>query len=237
MTIGGLAWGLGLAVISGDLQIEHAWCDWNREIPQIAGAYVPPWMAQHPHLHGLAWSAAGALLAAGGIWVVRAVSSAAIGRETMGLGDVTLMAMIGSFLGWQPVVFVLLLAPLCALAWQVVARIANLVCRTDPTASHRPYIPYGPYLCLATYVVLLAWRRIWMFEITFGRAARPEDRLATFALRRLFGDWVSLAVIAAAMLGGLIVLLALRKAYRAIPVTRRAAPAAEPQSSPEVTTD
>ena len=268
VTLGGLAWGLGLAVISGDLQIEHAWCDWNQEIPQIAGAYIPPWMARYPHWHGLVWSAAGAVVAAGGIWIVRGVSSAVIRRETMGLGDVTLMAMIGSFLGWQPVVFVLLLAPLGALAWQVVARTVSLACRaaartvpnrprvweTDrtprngaatsggpgdaPAASFRPYIPYGPYLCLATYVVLLAWRKIWMFEISFGHAARPEDRLATFAVRRLFGDWVSLVVIAAGMLGGLIVLLALRRAYRAIPVTRRsAARGADSQVPPDVTTD
>jgi leader peptidase (prepilin peptidase)/N-methyltransferase len=272
VTIGGLVWGLALAVISGDLQIEHVWCDWNREIPQIAGAYIPPWMALHPHSHGLVWSAAGALVAAGGIWVVRGVSSAVIGRETMGLGDVTLMAMIGSFLGWQPVVFVLLLAPLCAIAWQVIARTPSLVWRATvgivsrrgrmlhparaadntevtapetsmvsgpaPAASWRPFVPYGPYLCLATYVVLLAWRKIWMFEIAFGAAGRPGDRLATFSVRRLFGDWISLAVMAAGMLGGLILLLVLRRAYRAIPVTRRRVAArADAKAASDVTTD
>jgi leader peptidase (prepilin peptidase)/N-methyltransferase len=256
VTIGGLAWGVGLAVISGDLQIEHAWCDWNQEIPQIAGAYIPPWMAEHPHLHGLVWSVTGALAAAGGIWMVRGISSAVIGQETMGLGDVTLMAMIGSFLGWQPIVFVLLLAPLCAVLWQAVARTTSLLTRaaagmvrrrspsggpdpaSSPAAAARPYVPYGPYLCLATYVVLLAWRRIWMFELSFGHAARPDDRLTTFAVRRLFGDWVSLGVIAAGMLGGLVILLALRRAYRAIPVTRRrAAQTAEPSGPPDVTAD
>jgi leader peptidase (prepilin peptidase)/N-methyltransferase len=242
VTMGGLAWGLGLAIISGDLQIEHAWCDWNQEVPQIAGAYIPRWMSEHPHLHGLVWSVAGALAAAGGIWAVRGVSSAVIGQETMGLGDVTLMAMIGSFLGWQPVVFVVLLAPLCAVMWQVAGGISSRLARgvislvrrrtrrlpslgAEPDDSRpeafRPYSPYGPYLCLATYVVLLAWRRIWMFELSFGQAARPDDRLTTFAVRRLFGDWVSLAVIVAGMLGGLTVLLVVRRAYRAIPVTRR----------------
>jgi leader peptidase (prepilin peptidase)/N-methyltransferase len=232
-----MGWGIGLAFVSGDLQIEHGWCDWNQEVPQIAGAYIPAWMARHPHWHGLVWSTAGAVVAAGGTWIVRGVSSAVVGRETMGLGDVTLMAMIGSFLGWQPVVFVLLLAPLCALAWQAVAHLTMMV-HGPASASFRPYIPYGPYLCLAAYVVLLSWRKIWMFEVSFGHAARPEDRLATFAVRRLFGDWVSLAVIAAGMLGGLVVLLVLRRAYLAIPVTRRrVGPTGELQLPRDVTAD
>jgi len=260
VTLYGLVWGLGMAVVSGDLQLEHAWCDWNQEVPQIQGAYIPAWMAQHPHLHGLVWSLCGALAGAGGIWIVRGISSKVIGQETMGLGDVTLMAMIGSFLGWQPVVFVLLLAPLCALVWQVVVRgacllwyVVNRARRTgagsqsqglevesaapQPT-SFLPYIPYGPYLCLATYFVLLTWKWIWMFELSFGLADRTDDRLATFAVRRLFGDWVSLAVIATAMLGGLAVLLMLRRAYQSIPVTRRRAPPPDEANLPkEATTD
>lgn len=77
-----------------------------------------------------------------------------------------------------------------------------------------------------------------MFQLSFGHATRPDDRLATFAVRRLFGDWVSLAIIAAAMLGGLIVLLVLRRAYRAIPVTRRRAAGRDDASPPaDVTGD
>ena len=62
-----------------------------------------------------------------------------LGQEAMGLGDVTLMAMIGSFLGWQPVLFVFLLAPFCGIVVGLVAK----------TMLNRSYVPYGPYLSVA----------------------------------------------------------------------------------------
>ena len=42
-------------------------------------------------------------MAAGGgmIWIVRVIGAAALRREAMGFGDVTLMSMIGAFVGWQ----------------------------------------------------------------------------------------------------------------------------------------
>ena len=64
--------------------------------------------------------------------------------EAMGFGDVVLMAMIGSFVGWQGTLAVFILAPLLA----VLGALA--------TASFRlgDYIPFGPYLSLATLLVL-----------------------------------------------------------------------------------
>lgn len=200
-----------LMTVAGDLQVQHLWIDWNQEIPQLKEAFVPEWIKQHPHLHGLSVSLVGALVGAGAIWVVRAVSGFALGQEAMGLGDVTLMALIGSFLGWQPVVFVLLLAPLLAIVGAVATSLL----------SGKTYIPFGPYLSLAAIIVMFNWRWIWMFQVSLGTGGRAENRLTTFAIRRLFGDWQSLQIMAAAILIGLLVLLVLRRIYKAIPVTRR----------------
>jgi leader peptidase (prepilin peptidase)/N-methyltransferase len=222
ITIPGLVFGVTLATLSGDLQIEHVWVDWNQEQPQLQGPYVPAWLAWHPHWHGLVWSLTGAAAGAGGIWLIRGLSSLALGRETMGFGDVTLAAMLGSFLGWQPIAFVVVLAPLCALGAmgvQVVIRVLRGKPRDGADAA-RPYLPYGPFLCLATYIVLLTWKWIWMFEVQFSRTTVTGDRLTTFAIRRLFGDWVLLLIIAGLMLGGVLILLALRRAYLTIPVRK-----------------
>ena len=210
VVIPGMLLGLAGATLSGDLQIMHVWIDWNEEIPQLAGPYRPEWMAAHPHLHGVAWSAAGLLVGAGLTWTVRAISTLLLGQEAMGFGDVMLMGMVGSFLGWQPTVIAFMLAPLCALAVGIIVRLLG----------NKNHIPYGPYLSLATIIVMFGWRWIWMLEIGLTEHATREDRLATFALRRLFGDWLSLLAIIAITVIGLVLLLGMSRLYQLIPVDR-----------------
>lgn len=112
---------------------------------------IPGWIELHPHWHGLAVSLAGFVVGGGIVWGVRIVGHFAMRREAMGFGDVVLMAMVGSFTGWQPVVVAFFIAPLLALASVVVARIFQ------PDRE----IPYGPYLSLGTLITLLGWRWIW----------------------------------------------------------------------------
>ncbi|MEZ6147180.1 MAG: A24 family peptidase [Planctomycetaceae bacterium] len=210
VTVPGMILGLLGATVAGDLQIIHVWIDWNQEIPQLAGPYRPEWMAVHPHLHGFAWSAAG-LVAGGGLtWGVRKISSGLLGQETMGLGDVWLMGMVGSFLGWQPTVIAFMIAPLCALSVGLLARLLG----------NKNYVPYGPYLSLASIILMFTWRWIWMLEFGLSKGASANDRVSTFALRRLFGDWLSLAAIGTITVFGLVILLGLSRLYQLIPVKR-----------------
>lgn len=92
------------------------------------------------------------LVASGGIvWIIRIVGAAAMRREAMGFGDVTLMMMIGAYLGWQACLVTFFLAPFAAL---VIGLVQLLLRRGD-------IIPYGPFLCLAAAIVVLAWPAIW----------------------------------------------------------------------------
>ena len=115
------------------------------------GVLVPGWIAAHPLLHGLAASLCGLVVGGGTVWAVRVIGHWALRREAMGFGDVVLMAMIGAFVGWQPVLVVFFLAPVCAL---VVIAFMLL------TGGGREF-PYGPWLSLATVVVLLGWQWVW----------------------------------------------------------------------------
>lgn len=133
-----------------DLQIlAEAAPDWLK--PLMTGPAVPLWIGRHPHLHGFAVSIAGLIVGGGVVWTVRIIGFFILRREAMGFGDVTLMAAVGSFLGWQPVLLVFFVAPFCA----IFVAIGSLVLRRGQE------IPYGPYLSLATLVVLLGWQRLW----------------------------------------------------------------------------
>lgn len=112
---------------------------------------IPAWIGRFPHLHGLAVSLAGLIVGGGLVWAVRWIGQRVLHREAMGFGDVVLMATIGSFLGWQPVVIVFFLAPVFALLTVVLSLLSRRM----------QEIPYGPYLSLAALTVLLGWKQIW----------------------------------------------------------------------------
>lgn len=108
---------------------------------------------------GLLTSLVGMAAGGGIIWAVRLTASAVLHREAMGFGDVTLMAMIGAFLGWQACLIVFFLAPFAGLAIGVFSVILH----------REPEIPYGPFLCLAATCVLVWWKAVWMWaETPFG---------------------------------------------------------------------
>lgn len=129
------------------------------ELLGTAGILLVWWMGGVPW--AALFSALVGLVAGGGIvWVVRLIGAVALRREAMGFGDVTLMMMIGTFLGWQAALFVFFLAPLAG----VVVGVLRLLLFRD----HE--LPYGPFLCLATLAVMVHWGGIWgwarpMFEL------------------------------------------------------------------------
>lgn len=92
-------------------------------------------------------------MAAGGglIWTTRLIARQALGLEAMGFGDVTFMAMIGTFIGWQGSLIVFFLAPIAGV---VIGLIVWLSGRGNA-------IPYGPYLAAATVVTILGWPFFW----------------------------------------------------------------------------
>ena len=110
-----------------------------------------PFAVQQPHLHGFLVSTAGLVAGGGIVWLVRIIGAYVLRREAMGFGDVVLMAMIGSVIGWQPVIVVFFAAPVLAIG----VAILSLVLR------RRDEIPYGPWLSLAALLLLLLWNNVW----------------------------------------------------------------------------
>ncbi|MBX3434173.1 MAG: prepilin peptidase [Pirellulales bacterium] len=117
------------------------------------GAIVGVWLRGGPGWAGLYAALVGMLGGGAMVWGVRLVGSWALRREAMGFGDVTLMMMIGAFVGWQACVVIFFLAPLAGL----LVGISQILLRRGDE------IPYGPFLCLATLAVVVRWADVWNF--------------------------------------------------------------------------
>ncbi len=109
------------------------------------------WYWDAGHWHALLTSLVGLAFGGGLIWAVRIVGGISLQKEAMGFGDVTLMAMIGVYVGWQASLLIFFLAPFVAVAVSLAQWIA----------TRRRDIPYGPYLCIATALLVLWWSPIW----------------------------------------------------------------------------
>lgn len=143
VTVPGMIVGLGLAAV----------------FPEIR----PTPSAATTHWDGF-WVGVIGLMVGGGLTQsVRVIGSLALRREAMGFGDVTLMAMIGSFLGWEAAVLTFFLAPFFGLSHALAKLFVYLGKRfsgTGGTSADRE-IPFGPYLSMAALVLLLSWPWFW----------------------------------------------------------------------------
>lgn len=153
--LGGLTGCLGLVPVwfQSPMYLQSAWWQFDPEgsPPAWMMVTVPKWIAAYPHFHGLAVSLAGAIVGGGMIWFMRIIGHWVFRREAMGFGDVTLMAMIGTFLGWQPMILIPFLA--CMIALVTVAGRGMFRLGRE--------IPFGPYLSMATLVILLTWQPVF----------------------------------------------------------------------------
>lgn len=79
-------------------------------------------------------------------------------REAMGLGDVKFMAAIGAFLGWQAVIFSLMISSMIG----AIVGITLIALRRQAWSSR---LPYGPYIAFAAAIWVFGGNRLlrWWF--------------------------------------------------------------------------
>jgi leader peptidase (prepilin peptidase)/N-methyltransferase len=92
-------------------------------------------------------AAAGALVGAGLVYLVAVYAEVALQRESMGGGDINLLAMIGAFLGWKQVLLSFFFAVVAGACLSLVLVAARVLSRKDR-------IPFGPFLALGAIVAL-----------------------------------------------------------------------------------
>lgn len=123
-----------------------------------SAAIAGVWVWGDSHWAGLLSSLVGMAVGGGAVWAVRVVAGTAMAQEAMGFGDVTLMGMIGAFIGWQASLIAFPLAPLTAI----------LIVLVQFAVTRNRVVAFGPYLCAGTVVTIIGWDYLWQ---RFGEPA------------------------------------------------------------------
>lgn len=97
---------------------------------------------------GMMDSLLGVALGGGLLWILAWASPYVFGKEGMGGGDIKLMAMVGAFIGWQPVLLAIMIGSFLGSVVGV-GLIAVGIMRRDQ------YIPFGPFLAAGSLLALL----------------------------------------------------------------------------------
>lgn len=122
-------------------------------LPGIATGFALSFVSNH-----IDWqqSILGILLGGGLFYAVAFIFCLITKKEGMGGGDIKLLAMIGAFLGWQAIPFVIFLSAF-------VGAIAGLIYTRFCSKEKNAQIPYGPFLagaaiCYLFYgQIIIAW--------------------------------------------------------------------------------
>ncbi|MFH0908623.1 MAG: prepilin peptidase [bacterium] len=130
VSLGGMAAGLVCSILAPSL---HGETEWYR---------------------GLIDSAVGLAVGSGSLWSVGVLGKMVFKKDAMGLGDVKLLGGLGAFLGWQSVIFTIMVSSL----FGSFVGICFIISRKKEWQSR---IPYGPYLALAAVVWMLGGNGAW----------------------------------------------------------------------------
>ncbi|OGQ99096.1 MAG: peptidase A24 [Deltaproteobacteria bacterium RIFOXYD12_FULL_55_16] len=139
------------------IDIQHQIIPDLISLPGIALGFVLSWV--NPFL---TWQDAslGILLGAGSFYLVICFYYLFTRRQGMGFGDVNLLAMIGAFLGWQALPFVIF-------GSSVLGVLVGIWPMLKQGKGGKTVIPYGPFLASAALLYLFFRQDILLFFVRF----------------------------------------------------------------------
>ena len=100
----------------------------------------------------------GGLVGAGIFLIITFIGGLIAGKEAMGFGDVKFMGAIGLFFGWMQMIEV------SVIAFFIAAIISILLIITKRRKTNE-YIPFGPFIVVATFVVMIVPSDILLFTL------------------------------------------------------------------------
>ena len=100
----------------------------------------------------------GMIVGAGLFLLITLIGGLIAGKEAMGLGDVKLMGALGLFFGWRTIIIISLLAFLLG----AIMGIALMIVKQK---NSNDYIPFGPFIVIATLIAIYAPFEILLITI------------------------------------------------------------------------
>ena len=116
----------------------------------ILSLLIPQLHETPNHFLGFGWSLLGVLVGGGSIYAMGVIGDFIFKKESMGGGDVKLLAMIGAFLGWKSAILTFFIAPFFGMVYGIIVKI-----RTKESL-----IPYGPFLVIGALISLFYSRQL-----------------------------------------------------------------------------
>ena len=99
------------------------------------------------------------MLAGGGIFlIITLIGGLIAGKEAMGFGDVKLMCGLGLIFGWLDVVMI-------AVVSFLIGAIISIILLVSKKKKTDEYIPFGPFIIIATFLVLFVPQNIILLAL------------------------------------------------------------------------
>ena len=105
------------------------------------------------HIHSLAAALIGFIIGGGSIYAMGLLGDMLFRKESMGGGDVKLMAMIGAFLGWKIALLSFFIAPFFGAIIGIIEKIRT----KDSTIAYGPFLVLGALVSLFWGEAIIQW--------------------------------------------------------------------------------
>jgi leader peptidase (prepilin peptidase)/N-methyltransferase len=139
-------WGVScVLVIVSFIDLDHLIIPDGFTIPGIAVGLVVAPMAG---LIGFWEAVIGALVGGAALLIIGFLGELVFKKESMGMGDVKLAAMLGVFMGWRMLILSLFVA-------FFIGSVVGIVCLANKSKGWDSHLPFGPFIALGAVIALL----------------------------------------------------------------------------------
>ncbi len=125
-------------------------------LPGIAAGFTSSFVLTQPNYID---SLIGIVMGGGAFWMISYAYLKFTGKEGMGGGDIKLIAMLGAFLGWQSIPFIIIIS-------SMTGAIVGIFFMLKEKHGTKTAVPFGPFLSFSAIVMIFYGQKIISWYVT-----------------------------------------------------------------------